>query len=142
MIDKIIDNISKKLFETFGDKYTIYTENVEQGLKEPCFFIDIGELEEKQLMNNRYQVNIPVIVQYLSNSKKKKQDCYTKFDELTNALEIITIEDYPIRGKDISSDYSGGILTFSINYEIFVLKTKEPINKLKNYNLNSGVKER
>jgi len=42
MINNIITGISQKLDEEFnvnGDEYTIYTDGVEQGLKEPCFFI-------------------------------------------------------------------------------------------------------
>ena len=39
MINSIIEGISASLNAEFGDDYTIYTENVEQGLKEPCFFI-------------------------------------------------------------------------------------------------------
>lgn len=37
MINSIIEGISTSLNAEFGDDYTIYTENVEQGLKEPCF---------------------------------------------------------------------------------------------------------
>ena len=39
MINSIIRAISVSLNNEFGDNYTIYTETVEQGLKEPCFFI-------------------------------------------------------------------------------------------------------
>ena len=35
----IIDGVSIKLNELFGEKYTIYTNNVKQGLQFPCFFI-------------------------------------------------------------------------------------------------------
>lgn len=37
MINKIIDGISISLNAEFGDDYKIYTESIEQGLKEPCF---------------------------------------------------------------------------------------------------------
>lgn len=36
MIDKIIDAISTTIYAEFGDDYEIYTESIEQGLKEPC----------------------------------------------------------------------------------------------------------
>lgn len=38
MINSIIEGISISLNAEFGDNYTTYTESVEQGLKEPCFF--------------------------------------------------------------------------------------------------------
>lgn len=39
MINSIIEGISISLNAEFGDNYTTYTESVEQGLKEPCFFV-------------------------------------------------------------------------------------------------------
>ena len=39
MINSIIEAISIALNAEFGDDYTTYTEEQEQGLKEPCFFI-------------------------------------------------------------------------------------------------------
>ena len=39
MINSIIEGISIAINTEFEDVYTIYTESVEQGLKEPCFFI-------------------------------------------------------------------------------------------------------
>lgn len=38
MINSIIESISISLNAEFGDEYTTYTESVEQGLNEPCFF--------------------------------------------------------------------------------------------------------
>ncbi|CAI3666184.1 hypothetical protein CNEO4_2540002 [Clostridium neonatale] len=42
MLNKIITGISQKLDEEFNteenQEYTIYTENVEQWLEEPCFY--------------------------------------------------------------------------------------------------------
>ena len=39
MINKILDAISNALNEEFGDEYEIYSEDIKQDLKEPCFFI-------------------------------------------------------------------------------------------------------
>ena len=39
MINSIIEGISISLNAEFGDDYTTYTESVEQGLNEPCFFL-------------------------------------------------------------------------------------------------------
>ncbi len=36
---RIIDGISIRINEVFGDDYEIYSEDIEQGFKEPCFFI-------------------------------------------------------------------------------------------------------
>ena len=39
MLNEIIKGISMALNAAFGDGYEIFQNDVEQGLKEPCFFI-------------------------------------------------------------------------------------------------------
>ena len=39
MLNEIIKGISMALNAAFGDGYEIYQNDVEQGLKEPCFLI-------------------------------------------------------------------------------------------------------
>lgn len=41
MINEIIKGVSMKLNATFGAGYKIYQNDVEQGFKEPCFFIAV-----------------------------------------------------------------------------------------------------
>ncbi len=141
MTGKIIDSISKTIFDEFGTKYKIHTEAVEQGLKTPCFFINTGDITEIPMLVNRYLSYNPILIQYLSNSKDKKKDCLDVLDRLINRLEYVLLDDKDlIRGSNISGDYSDGILTFSINYDLFIFKTKKPVDKFSNYNLSNGVK--
>lgn len=39
MVNGIIGGIAAAISNEFGDDYTIYTEEIEQGFNEPCFFI-------------------------------------------------------------------------------------------------------
>lgn len=39
MINKILDAISNALNEEFGDDIEIYSEDIKQGFKEPCFLL-------------------------------------------------------------------------------------------------------
>ncbi len=43
MINKIAAGISQALNREFGDGYSVYQNNVSQGLVEPCFFIAVLE---------------------------------------------------------------------------------------------------
>ena len=43
MLNDIMDAVTRRLNELFGDGYEIYTDAVEQGLKEPCFFVQFLE---------------------------------------------------------------------------------------------------
>ena len=40
MVNKIVDGIVQAISAAYGEEYEIYTENVEQGLTEPCFLIE------------------------------------------------------------------------------------------------------
>lgn len=40
-----MESIAEKLISLFGKDVNIYTDNVEQGFKEPCFYIYEGETE-------------------------------------------------------------------------------------------------
>lgn len=42
MLNNIMDAVTRRLNELFGDGYEIYTDAVEQGLKEPCFLCSFG----------------------------------------------------------------------------------------------------
>jgi len=39
MLTDILDGVNRKLKELFGAEVVIYTDTVEQGLKEPCFLL-------------------------------------------------------------------------------------------------------
>ena len=41
MLNNVIAGIAIALNEEFGDDYEIYTEEIKQDLKEPCFFITL-----------------------------------------------------------------------------------------------------
>ncbi|MGG7150867.1 phage tail terminator family protein, partial [Clostridium neonatale] len=73
MLNKIITGISQKLDEEFNteenQEYTIYTENVEQGLEEPCFFIFSLKPSSKQLVGNRYERKYPFDIHFFPDTE-------------------------------------------------------------------------
>lgn len=54
MINKIIDAISISINLEFSDGYEIYTESIEQDLKEPCFSIFCLNPTNELFLNKRY----------------------------------------------------------------------------------------
>lgn len=57
-VNLITDAISIALNGEFGDGYTNYTENVKQGLKEPCFFIFCINPTHELFLGKRYSGKI------------------------------------------------------------------------------------
>lgn len=125
MLNKIIDGISVKLNETFGDGYRIYTESVKQGLKEPCFFIQLVNPGNKELLNIRFKRNNLFVIQYFPATDKPKAECNNVLDALFIALEEITVDGDPQRGINRRGEMVNGVLSFFVNYNMVLKKVKE-----------------
>ena len=143
MINKIIDGISLKLNEEFNDEYKIYTEEVKQGLKTPCFFINALDPSEELYRDNRYYQTNTFCVQYLPNTNNSKIECNDIRDRLFSILEYITIKETEdtdltlIRGNNMHGEYTDNMLNFFVNYNMFVVKEKEIIEKMNDYDYDN-----
>ena len=54
---KVIDGISKKIFEIFGQEYNIHTNGIPQKFDKPAFFIKLINGNEKHFRGIRYKNN-------------------------------------------------------------------------------------
>ena len=125
MISSIIEGISVAINTEFGDGYTIYTESIEQGLKEPCFFISCLNPTNKVFFGERYFRTNQMCIQYIpTNTSVEKEECNAVVERLFNCLEYITVEDDPVRGSKMNSEIVDGILNFFVNYDLFIMKLK------------------
>ena len=122
MINDIIKGVAKAIRNEFGD-LRIYTEELKQGLKEPCFFISPLNPQIKQVMGKRYIISCQVMVQYITEGGKA--ECNEVAMRLFEVLELITVSGDLARGKNMSYEVSNGVLSFSVSYDIFVYKTEE-----------------
>ena len=135
MINKIMDGISAKLNQAFGDGYEIYGDtDVIQGLKEPCFFIAILNPSFKKYVGLRYFVENPFVVQYFPKDAKDNAELHDVAFEMFQALEFITLPDGDtLHGTSIEHEVVDGVLNFKVNYNMFVSKAEatELMEKLK-----------
>lgn len=125
-MNSIIDAISVKLFETFGHEYTIYKENVEQGLKEPCFFIDIVSVDRKQIIGNRYYSNNAFDICYFPIGEEKKADMLDVANVLYDDLEYVSLANGDLlKGTKMNAEIVDGILHFFVSYNLILQKETE-----------------
>lgn len=123
MINDILKGVAEAVKNEFGDEYGIYTNTTEQGLTEPCFFISVLKPEIKQVLGNRYFLNSPVSVQFLS---KNNNDFINDIgSRLFDCLELITVSGDLIRGTSMSYSISDGILIFNVSYGFYFFKNKQ-----------------
>lgn len=125
MISSIIKGISVAINTEFGDVYTIYTESIKQGLKEPCFFISCLNPTNKVFFGERYFRTNQMCIQYIpTNTSVEKEECNAVAERLFNCLEYITVGEDPVRGSKMNSEIIDGILNFFVNYDLFIMKLK------------------
>ena len=125
MIQKIIDGISISLNAEFGGNYKIYTESIEQGLKEPCFSILCVNPTNELFMGKKYFRKNLFCIQYFPSSKEEKYaECMEVLERLYDCLEIIKVGDDPQRGTSMHGEVVDSVLNFFVNYDMFVYKVE------------------
>ena len=139
MLNKIITGISQALDAEFNseenEEYTIYTEDVEQGLEEPCFFIFSLKPSSKQLVGNRYDRKYPFDIHYFP---KDEENINNEINEVTErlftALEYITVDNNLVRGTNMNVEIVDNVLHFFVDFNMIVRtesKEIEPMGSLK-----------
>lgn len=139
MLNKIIIGISQALdaeFNSENEGYIIHTENVEQGLVEPCFFIFSLKPSSKQLVGNRYERKYPFDIHFFPDTELVDgiSTINNQLNEVTErlftALEYITVDNSLVRGTSINAEIVDNVLHFFINFNMIVKKETEPIDTM------------
>ena len=140
MLNEIVNGIGLKLSKSFNG-INIHKEELEQGFEEPCFFIDLLNPSEKQIIGNRYLRSYLFDIVYFPK-KKSSEETFEVLDKLYSVLEYIELDDGTlIRGIERSSREEDRILHFFVTYEMFIYKLDEEKPKMKKLDVNNGLKE-
>lgn len=124
-IQNIVDSISEALFQEFGSDYEIYTEGVEQGLKEPCFLIRCLNLTRNVDLGIRHKRTNQFSIQYIPSELDAIAECVSVLERLFECLKNVTLHGKPLHGTDLNGEIKDGILNFTVNYNGFTVKEKE-----------------
>lgn len=126
MINSIIESISISLNAEFGDGYKNFVESVEQGLKEPCFFIFCLNPTNELFLGKRYFRQNQFCIQFFPQNKDQaKQECNSVAERLYLCLEELTVSGDLVRGTKMKYEVVDGVLNFFVNYDMFVYKVVE-----------------
>ena len=127
-LSAILDGISEKLDADFGDEYTIYPEEVKQGLTRPCFFIKPLKPSNTKERDITYRRENPYCIHFFpKNVNNPVQECYQMLDSLYMALEYIEVAGNLVRGVGMLGEIHDGILLFYIYYNVRIRKVYDPI---------------
>ena len=142
MINSIIEAISAALNQEFGDGCEIHMEEIKQGLKEPCFFIFCLNPVSDQFLGKRYFRSSPFCIQYFPESDEKQRECSSVAERMLGCLEYITTngDDKPIMGTKMKYEVADGILSFFVNFDLFVYKAAGPVPAMEEVIKETSVK--
>lgn len=134
MVNSILNAVTKQLGTTFGDKYRYYVENVEQGLKKPCFTAQVIVPLQRKRSPVLYDRTMPMVIHYYSDSNNNiKQDCYAMGERVVECLEHLPFNDAIIRGEDISWTIAEDVLQVFVTYKFttkLVTEVEDAIEEL------------
>lgn len=122
MINSLIEAISVALGAEFGEGYEIHMEEIEQGLKEPCFFIFCLNPTNDLFLGKRYFRTNQFCIHYFPLSEAGRiRECNDVAERMLRCLEYIEADgdDKPIMGTRMKYKVDGGILNFFVNYDCF-----------------------
>ena len=123
MINAIIAAVSRALNAEFGDEYTIYTEEVKQGLAEPCFFIACINPTSRLFLNKRYFRANQFCLQYFpADINRAREECNAVAERLYFCLEYISVAGDLTRGAQMRYEVIDDVLNFFVNYDMFVYR--------------------
>ena len=139
MINKIIDGISISLNAEFGENYKIYTESIEQGLKEPCFSIICVNPTNELFRGKKYFRKNLFCIQYFPKGEDKRSECMDVLERMFDCLEVIKDGEDLQRGTSMHGEVVDQVLNFFVNYDMFVYKV-ESTDAMETMDLTSNVK--
>lgn len=124
MISEIITAISLQLNRMFPD-VTVEVDHIKQGLKEPCFFIEVLEPVRTPLVGQKWQQDNMFDVQLFSSTENNIR-LYTVAEELFEGLEYIALRNGSLlRGTSMRFDVDDGVLHFLVKYTVFLQREEQ-----------------
>ena len=111
MIQKVIDGIITAIRTEYGSAhFKVYTELVEQGLKNPCFSVMCLNPSVEVTGKVRSRRYYPFVIDYFPKSDDEPVDeCNTVYETLIECLGDITVEDKIIHGSNVSGNVVDGV---------------------------------
>lgn len=125
MINKVKDGIVAALAAEFPNT-PVYDEAEEQGIVEPSFSVRCVEPTQRLFRGKRYYQNDLFEVVYFPPETDRYKTSNDVVQRLFNCLEIITLTDGKIRGRDMRSNtLEDHTVVFTVRYSDFVYKAGE-----------------
>lgn len=140
MINQTIDGISVKLNQVFGDEVRIYSEDIKQGLTEPCFFIMVLNPSHEQGLGVKGIRRQPFDIHYFPSVVGSNLELQTMATNLYEAVDMITVGEGLVRGTQMSHRVVDGVLHFFVSYNMHVTQATTAEDAMEELTHDSSLK--
>lgn len=141
MINEIIAGVTTNLYNAFGRSIRIYTDTIEQGLIEPCFFVLCVREGERPLLNARAIRDVAIVIDFLDNGNNNRLQAMAS--ELFKIMRRITLIDgSQLNGFDLHYEITEDVLHFFVTFKpVIYYNSEETIPLQETLELNTGVQD-
>lgn len=143
VVNEVVIGMATKINKIYNKKYPIYTDNEEQGLDKPCFFIKYlngDENREIGLQDRFYKDKLNFVI--IGYTEDGNTEILNDMIDNLYELEYIELTDKTLlRAEKLHPKIEDGVLHFFIDYEIFIKKEDATTIKMNNYDLTGEVKK-
>lgn len=137
MINRILDGLSNALYTEFP-ACAIHSEQVKQGLEEPCFIISVINSLEKPLLKDRTQREIQFVIHYFTKGDNSER--YDIASRLYQKLAFVNLLNGDVvRGWDLSHEIVDEVLHFYVTFKPIVRPVPGAIDLMDEYELTATV---
>lgn len=122
-INNIIRGVCNAISMEF-ENAVIYTEQVEQGLKLPCFFVYCKKLSRTRFRGSRFLAKNEICIQYIPSGTETMQheidETAARLFECTRCIGVYENGGgYLMDGTKVHYEKSNNLLDFYVSYDIF-----------------------
>lgn len=137
MINDIIDGLSVALYDAFPS-CKIYSEQVKQGLQEPCFFIDTVTSLEKPLLKDRVKREIELDIHYFTKGDNAERQRVAA--DLYQLFKFVTLlNGDTLRGWKLSHEIVDGVLHFYVTFKPILRAVPVEVDLMDDYKLTERI---
>ncbi|MDO4267453.1 MAG: hypothetical protein Q4C73_03185 [Eubacteriales bacterium] len=142
MQNELLHAVTRQLDKLFEGAYTIYTENVEQGIETPCFFVGFLKTTDIPMLGSRRQRTWDMQVQFIPEEKGDNTHLLNEVCEtLLEGLEWVRLEDDRlVRGIERSGTITDDALTVLVSFSRFLIRPADPVIPMGELKVEGAVK--
>ncbi|MBH0330126.1 hypothetical protein ABH14_10020 [Brevibacillus brevis] len=129
--EKIKYALIKKL-DSRDPELPVHDEQVQQGFKEPCFFVLMLNSDQTKEVDRRYRKALLFDVHYFpADTLEKKSECHRVAEQLYEQLEYVEYDGNLYRGQNMRHEVVGDVLHFFVSFDVHLMREKLIVPKMR-----------